>query len=185
MSTLITNKIIDSSSGATLLNSTGAVVQVTRLRTDTIRAWASVGSTPKEMTDVTISITPKFNNSLLIVKWVICGEPGDHNMVFKIFKDGAVITTSGEEGYNITNGNAVYSGYFCGLYDANDSSTPAPNTIIYCCNSGSTSARSYGVGFVGSDGGNRAYYQNRGVSAIGQSSYENPVSFATIMEIVR
>jgi hypothetical protein len=184
MSILITDKIIDTASGATLLRNTGSVIQVVRKRYDTITTVASSGATVR-IPASTISITPKYSDSRLIIKWVIQGEPSQHDMVFKIMNGTSVITTSGEQGYNNVVGNQVYSGYFCGLYDQNDSSTPNPHSILYTCLSGSTSARTYGIGFNGSDGGARTFYVNRGVSASSQAAYENSVTVATIMEVVQ
>lgn len=182
MSTLRANEIIGANGGA-LLKSTGNIVQVQRFRTDTIQTWTSSGSTPTEVTNLRLTIAPKFSNSLLVMFWTWCGEMSNHNTVWRIFRNGSVITDSGYQGYNIESGQSTWSGFFTGDYDQDQASTPRVNSCLYIIPAGSTTSRNYGLAFVGSNATNRTYYQNRCVSSAGQNSYENGIATGIIYEV--
>lgn len=182
MGTLITDKIINTD-GRDILRSTGNIVQVVRVRYDGRPTWSSNNSgNGTTINTLNLTITPKRATNRLICKWNMMGEM-HHDNVYLIHRDGALITTAGEEGYNNQAGNNRWSGFGNQTYDQNDDSTPNIITLIYGCIAGSTAARTYAPAVRSSSGGNYTYYQNRTQSSTGQNNYENGVSFGVCYEV--
>lgn len=182
MSTLITDKIVNTDN-VDILRSTGNIVQIARVRYDARPTWSAPNSgNGTTLTSLNITITPKRAANRLIMRWNLYGEI-NNNAVFLVHRDGALITTAGEEGYNNTAGNSRWSGFTPQIYDQNDSSTANVITILYSQIAGSTSARTYAPAVRSSEGTNYTYYQNRTISSSGQSSYEAGVSFGIIYEV--
>lgn len=185
MSTLVTNKLINPVDGNVLYSSPQAVVQVVTVRMDTITATTSAGWTELGGGNFRLTITPKFSNSRLIIRFSPYGEFGDHNSLFRLYRDGAVIATAGEQGYNSTAGTSNWSGYFMDFYDQDTNSTANKYCLLYSQIAGSTASRYYSIYFLGSDGGNRTWYQNRTVGSAGQNAYENGVSVGHVIEVAQ
>jgi len=183
MSTLITDKIVNERSGSVLYKSPQAVVQVVNARMDTITTIASSGWT--EISGLRLTIAPKFSNSRLIIKFQLFGEINAHDTTFRIHRDGSLITSAGETGYNVNGGNNNWSGYSAGFFDQDQNSTGNKYCILYSQIAGSTTSRYYSVYFFGSDGGNRTWYQNRTIGAVGQTNYENCFSTGQIIEVAQ
>jgi hypothetical protein len=170
-----------------LLKTSGQIVQVQTVRTDTLTTYSSAttgnGTT---MSALAINITPKFSDSILVMQYMINAEcqVGWDNM-YVMHMDGALITTS-PVAYNSNAGNLRYSGIApAGLYDANDSSTISGIFLQYAVNSGSTTARTYAPAVRSSSATAYTLYLNRTLtSATGAQNYEITVSTGMIMEIV-
>lgn len=185
MSTLVTDKIINPQTGNILYKSPQAVVQIVTVRMDTITTTTSAGFTEIGGGNLRLSITPKFSNSRLVIRFGIFGEFNDHNAVWRLYRDGAVMATAGEQGYNSNAGTNNWSGYFMDFYDQDQASTANKYNLIYSHLAGSTANRYYSVHFLGSDGGNRTWYQNRCVGSAGQNDYENGVSVGHVIEVAQ
>ena len=159
---------------------TGSVVQVVTHRTD-VKATYS-GANNYHLSDLDITVTPKYANSKLIIQFNFFGE-ASQDTTLKVTKDGSVITTSGEESYNANDGNQRWSGVRAVAYDASISSTPSDMSFMYQCISGSTASRVYGVDARTSHSSNQTFDLNRPASGQGSDSYETSMSFVTVTEI--
>jgi hypothetical protein len=163
----------------------GSVVQVQTVRSDARTTISSANSgNGVTITQLNLSITPKFANSRLIMQWMMNIEVAN-NTVFLIHRNGALITTTNETGYNSEAGNARWSGFASMDYDNNDSSTPSNIFLQYSCISGSTEPQTYAPAPRASDAVSATLYLNRTVSFAGQDAYENMVSTGTIWEIAQ
>jgi len=188
MSRLVTNEIAspDGSpivipTGNTLLYS-GAIVQTAEVKTRDRATFSSAASgNGTEISPLIMSFTPKYSTSTLWIQWMINGE-FHHDNVFTIFRDSALITTAGSEGYNNVSGNVRWSGVVTAQYDADESSTPSNHYIQYFVPAISTVARTYAPAVKASGGTAYTFYLNRAISSIGDS-YETGMSVGIIMEI--
>jgi hypothetical protein len=163
----------------------GSVVQVQTVRSDarvTFASNASGGATG--ITQLNLAITPKFANSKLIMQWMINAEIHENN-VFVIHKNGSLITTAGETGYNSEAGNARWSGVVSAIYDADVLSTIENYFIQYSCVSGSTETQTFAPAIKGSSPNNYTLFFNRTGAQLGQDNYENTISNGTIWEIAQ
>ena len=188
MSTLYTNNIINPGSNSPILQQTGNIVQCSRVRYDSRTTWASnnngVGT---EITPLRLSITPRHAGNLILCQWVLSGDY-HHDNLFLVFKNGGLITTGGEQGYNAEVGNNRWSGFAPSTYDAAGSdtgSTPHHWFIQYFCNAESTANRNYGPAIRSAGGGNYTLFLNRTGSSGGQDGHEMTVSTGVIYEITR
>jgi len=182
MGILVTNKIVNDNN-VDILRSTGNIVQVVRVRYDGRPTFS--GPTTGNGTTINtlnLTVTPKRSQNRLIMRWNMFGEM-NHDAVFLVHKDGAIITDGGEQGYNNDAGNNRWSGFTPQIYDQNDDSTPNVITMIYSQIAGSTTARTYAPAVRSSNTGGRTYYQNRTVASAGQNNYENGVSFGILYEV--
>lgn len=182
MSTLRTNQIL-STAGKPLLNSSGSIIQTVYIRSNARSLYSSAASGDgTTITDLNISITPTNANSRIICQWMINGELHQDN-VFLIHRDGALITTAGEEGRNNVSNNR-WVGYAAAYYDQNESSTPSNWVIMYSQIAGSTTSRTYAPAVRGSGATAYTFYLNRCVANDGADNVENMVSSGIIYEVV-
>jgi hypothetical protein len=187
MSNLYTNNIISNQTATPILQQTGNIVQCNRVRYDSRTNWSSNPSgNGTEITGLRLSISPRHAGNLLLCQWVLSGEI-HHDNVFLVFRDGNLITTGGEQGYNSEVGNNRWSGFISSTYDsANDnSSTPHHWYIQYFCNADSTSSRFYSPAVRSSGGGSYTLSLNRTNGSTGQDGHEMTVSTGVIYEITR
>ena len=161
----------------------GSIVQTVYARTDVRSTYSSTNSgNGTTVTDLNISITPRSATNRLIIQWMINGELHQDN-VFLIHRDGALITTAGEEGRNSINNNR-WTGYATGFYDQNEDSTPSNWLIQYSQIAGSTAARTYAPAVRSSSSANFTLSLNRTLNNLTQDSYETMVSTAVIYEVL-
>lgn len=163
----------------------GSVVQCQVKRTDTQVAY-SCATTGSEFTDLRVSITPKFANSLILCQFQIFGEAGStHDWTMRVWKNGAVPTGT-YAGFNTVQGNQVWSGLTAPMvYESDYNSTPQTSTMMYHDFPGSTSALTYAPGAGHSGGTAYTYYVNRTVGSLGTGAYEVGVSFSVAWEIAQ
>jgi hypothetical protein len=183
MSTLRTNQIL-STSGKPLLNSSGSIVQTIFVRSNTRTTYSSAttgnGTTISELN---MTITPTNANNRIICQWMINGELHQDNVIL-IHRDGALITTPGEEGRNSVS-NSRWVGYAAAFYDQNEDSTPSNWNIMYSQIAGTTASRTYAPAVRSSSATAYTFYLNRCVNAnAGADSFENMVSTGIIYEVV-
>lgn len=159
----------------------GMIVQTVYLRTDTKTTYASNNSgNGTTVSALQMTIVPKNPNNRIIVQWMINGELHQDN-VFLIHRDGAIITTAGEEGKNNAASNR-YDGYASAFYDQNESSTPSNWMIMYSQIAGSLNSRTYAPAVRSSSSANYTFYLNRTV-VDGGDAYERMVSTGVIFEV--
>jgi hypothetical protein len=163
----------------------GSILQTVYARTDNRVAYASpISGNGTTITDLNLTITPKFANSIMLITWMINGEVGENN-VFVIHQDGALITTAGYEGYNDIAGNVRWSGFISFKYDADVSSTPSNLNIQYYIPAGSTLSRTYAPAIRSSNSTAQTFNLNRATAGVGQDTWENAISTGVIMEIAQ
>jgi hypothetical protein len=163
----------------------GTVLQVQTVRSDARTTISSNNSgNGTTITQLSLSITPKFANSKLIMQWMINGEHQQDN-VFLIHKNGSLITTAGETGYNAESGNVRWSGIAAGFYDQNESSTPSNWFIQYECVSGSTTPQVFAPATRSSVATSYTFFLNRTFASLGTDNQETLVSNGTIWEIAQ
>jgi hypothetical protein len=180
------NKRIDVVSGTTLY-SPGTVLQTVNVRSDARPTYSLLATGDgSSITQLGLTVVPKFSTSLLLMMWTINYEVS-YNMVFSVFKDGALITTSGYESYNSYAGNQRWSGFAAGMYNeaGNTDSTPSHVFIQYADLAGSTASRTYTPLARTSDATALSFLLNRSAGAVGQDNYENMISTGILMEIAQ
>lgn len=180
----VNNNVITIPSGHNL-HYPGSVVQVQTVRTEARNTYsAPTTGNGTTVTDLNLTITPKFSNSLLIIQWMINGEM-HYNNVFLIHRDGTLVTTAGETGYNSAAGNSRWSGFSPSTYDTDVNSTPQNMFIQYFSTAGSTSSMTFAPAVRGSGGTAHTFYLNRTVGSAGQDDHEVSVSTGIIWEIAQ
>ena len=180
----INNNVISIPSGHNL-HYPGSIVQVQTVRSDLRTTYSSAASgNGTTVSELNLTITPKFSNSLIACQWMINGEM-HHNNVFLIHRDGALVTTTGQTGYNSTTGNSRWSGYASAFYDQNESSTPSNWFIQYFGTANSTASTTIAPAVRASSGTAYTFYLNRTVASAGSDGSETMVSTGMIMEIAQ
>ena len=165
--------------------SPGSVVQVQTVRSDTRVTSTAPGSASFILIpSLAISITPKFSNSKFVMQWVINGEI-QHDALFLVTKNNALITTAGETSYNAEAGNTNWSGFAASAYDQNQDSTPSTYTIQYFGTSSSIAPVTFTPAVRTSNTTTATFSLNRAIGSSGQDSYENMVSTGIIWEIAQ
>ena len=162
-----------------------SIVQVKYVRTDVQTTYTTPTSgNGTTITQLNLTITPKYSNSLLLMQWMINGELHQDN-VFLIHRDGSLVTTSTYEGYNNVTGNSRWSGMMSGFYDQNEDSTPSNWFLQYLMPASSTSSTTLAPAIRSSSGSNYTFALNRTINAASQDAYERMVSTGTIWEIAQ
>jgi hypothetical protein len=161
--------------------SPGSVVQVTRTRTAARSTYGFNGDAI--ISDLNVSITPKFSNSMLMVQWQVMYEC-DYNAVFRVYRDGGLVYTSGYQGYNENDGN-TWSGIASAQYDTDVASTPSNQLIQYFVPANSTAATTLQLSIRQSNSTGATFYLNRSVNSAGTGAYEIGVSTAICWEIAQ
>lgn len=163
----------------------GAIVQCVTRRTDVRSTWSSPNSgNGTTVSDLTLTITPKFSNSLLVIQWNINYEMHQDN-VWLIHRDGVIITDAGATGYNSSIGNIRSSGVSVSDYDQNEDSTPQSRLIQFIIPSGSLTSRTYSPAVRSSSTGNYTLYLNRTVSGSTGDAHESSISTGIIWEVMQ
>lgn len=161
------------------------VVQVRYFRTDVRTTYsASQSGNGNRITDIALTITPKFPTSLLLVQWMINGEV-HQDVNFVLHRDNELITTAGYTGYNSQGGNARWSGIATGYYDQNQDSTPSNWFIQFAVPAVTISPTVLSLAVRSSSGSDYTFALNRTVSSTGADSYEAGISTGTIWEIAQ
>jgi hypothetical protein len=184
MSILRTDQV-QTTAGKTILKSTGSIIQTVYVRSDlltTISASASGDGTI--VSALSASITPTSATNRIICKWIICGEVGaSSDCVWLIHRNGALITTAGEEGRNSISNNR-WVGFSPTPYDVDFNSTPFSLGIQYSQIAGTTSTITYSPAIRGSGATALTFYLNRTIASTGQDNYETMVSTCILHEVV-
>lgn len=181
----ITNaKIAADGATRTKLNFSGAVLQCILIRQDARTNYsAPFNNNGTAMTNLRLTITPTYTNSLIICEWHIHGEAGSHDQGFRVGKNGTVVTSGGYQGYNNNTGQNGHSFITSDHYDQDDSSTPHCSVLMYYDKPNTTSSVYYEPHVAAANNGTRNFNLNHTVSSNGQGNYENGTSFGRIWEI--
>jgi hypothetical protein len=163
----------------------GTVVQVQTVRSDSRTTIASNNSGDgTTITQLNLTITPKFANSKLIMQWMLNGEIGN-DAVFLIHRNGSLITTAGATGYNSEGGNVRWSGVVSAVYDVDNNTTAGNYFIQYECLSGSTATQVFAPATRASGASGTTLYLNRTLASTGADTQEAMISNGTIWEIAQ
>jgi hypothetical protein len=189
--TTLTVGTITPASGSTVfvdsnsqLAAPGSPIQTLYYRTDARTVYSAPNSgNGVTVTDLNAAITPKFANSLILLRWMIHGEL-HYDSVWTLHRDGQLITTAGATGFNNQIGNSRWSGVVATPYDINDqSSTPFHLYIQFAVPAVNTLPRTYAPAVRASGATAYTLYLNRPVSSAGADSFEVGISTAVVMEI--
>jgi hypothetical protein len=184
MSTVRANGI-KTITGKPILNGSGNIIQTVYVRSDAFTTYsAATSGDGTTISALSASITPISATNRIICKWMICGEVGgDSNTVWLIHRNGALITTAGEEGRNSVSNNR-WVGFAPTPYDVDFASTPFSLGIQYSQIAGTTSTITYSPAIRASSATATTFYLNRPISSTGADSYENTVSTCVLYEVV-
>jgi hypothetical protein len=166
----------------------GMAVQTTWGRSDARTGYSSAASgNGTTITDLNLTIVPKFATSMLLITWMVNGEfsGAAWDNVFVIHRGGALITTAGYEGYNFYGGNNRWSGFVAGQYDNNADSTMENYRIQYWIPAGSTASQTFAPAVRSASGTAYTFFLNRTVGSTGGDNYEVVISTGTITEIAQ
>jgi len=185
MSNLIVDTVYSSTTNAPILKASGNVVQVARVRSNsrTTVAANNVG-TGTTITQLNLTLTPRSSTNRIICQWHIMGEASYNNCLL-IHRDGSLITTAGEEGYNNVSGNVRWSGFTPTVYDTvdNNDSTAHHYSIQYSQIAGTVGITTWAPAVKSSAATNHTFYLNRCYGSTGANDYETGVSFGVIYEV--
>lgn len=158
----------------------GMIIQTVHKQVDTVTTIATSANLEASVTDMFLEITPKYNDSKIWVLMDITCEQSNHNIVFRLTRNGTAI------GNNSAVPLQGWVGWKSGMYDADDSSTPQSRLMSYMDSPASTSPLTYQLRFI-NHGTATTFYLNRAVAgaAVGQSGYEIGTSSVTLMEIAQ
>lgn len=158
------------------LTGSGIIVQTNYLRYDQRTTWSAPVSGNTVVSDLNITITPKFATSRILLTYMLSFEM-NHNTIFRLARQGVEI------GRNINDSNR-WSGWAIAGYDADTDSTPRTNYYVYIDSPATTSPITYNL-WVGSSGAT-AYtlYMNRNVGNLGSDTRETAISFVMAQEIL-
>ncbi len=179
-----TNKILYYDGASWLLaTQPGSVVQVVNVRSDNRTTFsAPTSGNGTTVTELNLSITPRYTNSWVLCDWMINGEM--HQDTVWLIHKGGVLQTS-PAGYNTAIGNVQWSGYVVHPYDADLASTPNNINIKYIdTNLGGTTARTYAPAIRSSNAAAaQTLFLNNNAANLSQAAYESAVSFGVAWEI--
>jgi hypothetical protein len=167
------NSSFNAASNSSIVNA-GQILQTVSMRYDTRSTW-SVPTTPIIVSDMNISITPKFSTSKIFVMYSVSYEIAENN-VWRLGRNGTEIVR------NTLDANP-WSGWGMVQYDSDNNSTPFTNTYWYIDTPGTTALTTYNLMIVSANGGAQTLYMNRTIGSAGQDFYEAAVSFAMLQEI--
>jgi len=163
----------------------GAVLQTILVRYDARPSYTNPGGAGggTAVTQLRLTITPTYSNSLIVCEWRIHGESTDHNFGWRVRKNGTTVTGT-YAGFNTNSGNNNHSFITHEGYDTDDSSTPHVYTILYYDFPNTTGSVYYEPSCAASRGSASGSFRiNRTAGSAGQANHENGVSFGRIMEI--
>ena len=157
------------------------VIQVETKVINDIASYSSPVGSQTIIDPLSITITPIYASSKIIVKWMINGELHQDN-VFRIYKNG-ILAPNGQN--PTVTGRWV--GYASGFYDRDESTTPSNWNITYIDTPNTTNPTVYQLAVGSSSGTAYTFYLNRTVasSVTGQDAYERMVSTAIAWEVMQ
>ena len=181
--TITNGSFADNSIGRANMNFAGAVLQTIVMRYDGRPGISMPTSYPGgQLSNLRLTITPQYSNSLIIVEYFISGEPNNHDSGVRLCRNGSVVTGT-YAGFNTNSGQNNHSFINAAWYDPDNNSTPKTCKVFYYDYPGTTSSVYYEPSFASTDGGTRTYLLNRCTGSAGQNNHENGVTYGRITEI--
>lgn len=159
------------------IRNSGRVIQTVHSRYDTKTTWSVPVNTNTIVTDMNITITPRYATSRILLTYMLSFEC-HHDTVWRLGRNNVEIVRNNTD-------TGRWSGWAVGQYEGNDnSSTPFTTAFMYVDSPNTTAATTYNL--MISSGGASAFtlYMNRTVSSTGQDSYEVAISNVTAQEII-
>jgi hypothetical protein len=140
-----------------------------------------------EVSDLRISITPKYANSLIVIEMVFSCEPYRHNSglwmgELNTSDEIQLITRTGYEGYNPNAQTGRNNFYSSGWYDGDDDSTMKSIPLTYIDKPNTTNQKTYSPIF-GSASSDAFLVLNASKTVSNNYRYEYGVSTISIKEI--
>jgi hypothetical protein len=177
------NSFANTSIGRANMNFQGAVVQTIVVRFDARPQISMPTSYPGTInSNLRLTITPQYANSMIIVEYRIHGEPNNHDSGIRITRNGGTVTGTFAS-FNTNTGQNNHSFINSAWYDPDNNSTPKCVKIVYYDFPNTTSSVFYEPAFASTDGGTRTFNMNRVTGSAGTNNHENGVSFGRITEI--
>lgn len=187
MSTLRVSTLTGTAGPMSSMRLPGNVVQTKVKRTDTPLAYTTGAGTGVEMTDLGVTITPVYSNSMIICFFQVHGEgSATHDYIYSVWKNG-VKPTGTYAGFNTSAGDNIWSGISQALpYETDYSTTPFTQAFFYHDVPGVTTSIKYSPGIAHSAGSSQTFYVNRTLSSsTGASGQEVGISMSIAMEIAQ
>lgn len=189
MTKLIVNNLISPSDGnltSKFIPQSIEQVQVTRVDIP-LSYTVSSAAAGTNMTDLAVTIVPKFSSSIILCFFQIHGEGATtHDWIYSVNRSGSQTALyHSYPPHNSFAGLNAWSGIAQALpYETDYNSTPFTKLFMYYDIARSTSSRTYAPTIKSSTGVSYVYYVNRTLgSATGASAHEVGVSYSVAMEI--
>jgi len=177
------NSFANTSIGRANMNFQGAVVQTMVVRFDARPQISMPTSYPGTInSNLRLTITPQYANSMIIVEYRIHGEPNNHDAGIRITRNGGTVTGTFAS-FNTNSGQNNHSFINSAWYDPDNNSTPKCVKIVYYDFPNTTASVFYEPAFASTDGSTRTFNMNRVTGSAGTNNHENGVSFGRITEI--
>lgn len=169
------NSFFNSAATGNIVNS-GQVLQTVWKRVDTKTSW-SVTNSGNIITDMNISITPRYSTSKILV-WFSPSYEITENATWRLGRNGSEIVR------NSVYPSSIFSGWANVQYDSDNNSTPYTNTYWYIDSPNTTATTTYNL-ICGSSatGAVLTLFLNYTIGSTGTTNYEAGVSFAMLQEI--
>lgn len=161
----------------------GMVINHAYTRSDNKVSYSipTAGSTGNFITDLNVTITPKYSTSKMLITYCI-GFECVNDTIFRLFRNVGGVDT--EIGRNANDGN-YWAGAFHPGYDADNASTPRTNTYFYLDTAGTTSAITYKLMIQSAGTGATTFWLNRPLNSAGAANYEVGISQVIVQEIAQ
>lgn len=163
--------------------SPGLIINHAYTRSDNKVSYSipAAGNTGNFITDLNVTITPKYGTSKILINYCI-GFECVNDTIFRLFRNVGGVDT--EIGRNSTDGN-YWSGIFHPGYDADNASTPRTNQYFYLDNAGTTSPITYKLMIQSAGTGATTFWLNRPLNNAGTGNYEVGISQVIAQEIAQ
>ena len=155
----------------------GMIIQTIYSRTDAKSTYSAPVGSNTSVTELQITITPKFANSVIMLTYNVTYEM-HWDTIFRLSRNGTVIGTN-------TTDSGRWSGWAIPGYDTDTASTPTTKHFIYRDSPATTGALTYN--FLVSSSGPTAYtfFLNRSVNSAGSDNHEVGISQVLAQEIAQ
>ena len=155
----------------------GSIAQTVWVRSNTPTSYGN-GAV---ITQLNLTITPRYASSRILCQWIIGGEAGTYNAGFRVAKDGSLATNP--LGTNANIGNVSYSFMSMFSYENDLASTPDTTSMFYMDDGTfSTASRTYAP-IYGNQGEGTNFILNRSINT-SSAGHEYLVSTGVCFEII-
>jgi hypothetical protein len=170
------DRIVGDDPGA--LAAPGMIVQTVHLLVEAQNSYAAPVGGEIEVEDFAIAITPKYNNSKILLTLMVSGEGSEGNFTWRLKRNGSSIA-------NNSTATGRWVGWVNGDYDSNADSTPQSSTYLYLDSPASTSEQEYTLFMAPSGSSAVTYRVNRSYGGVGADDREVVTSMIMLQEIAQ